>query len=162
MWTSSSTVEMKDVLKDEISFEDVLGYGEIGKLMKDNYEYYCTQVKDDENKYGSFNEYINGLVKRGEFDYDIVPQWKENVSLALDCIPIIGDAKGIIEGVVGVDLISGRHLSALERGLCLFSAIPLVGDFGTIVKGGIKVGAKAFAKSGIKIAIKEGAQFGAK
>ena len=41
-----------------------------------------------------------------------------NTSLVIDLIPVVGDAKGIIECVVGKDLITGRELSGLERGLC--------------------------------------------
>jgi hypothetical protein len=40
---------------------------------------------------------------------------KEGVDLALNVIPVAGQVKGLIEGFVGEDLITGRHLAWWER-----------------------------------------------
>ena len=55
--------------------------------------------------------------------------WNEvrvGVSLGLDLIPVIGDIKGVIEGLVGYDL-TGNKLSKLEQSLVLAGS--LVGIF---------------------------------
>ena len=72
--------------------------------------------KGDQESGGSINDYIKGLIEGEQFDYEVA--WKKNASLVIDLIPVVGDAKGIIECVVGKDLITGRELSGLERGLC--------------------------------------------
>jgi len=167
---NSSTVGERDKIKEEISFEDVLGYGEIGKLIKANYEIYLEQV-GSETGYITLDDYISSMVKAGEFNYKIIPEWQEYLSLAIDCVPIIGDGKGILESIIGVDLITGRELSSLERGLSLLSAIPLMGDYAVIVKGAQKVVVKEVAESSIKgltgvglkkYAIKEGSKYALK
>lgn len=167
---NSSTVEERDKIKEEISFEDVLGYGDIGKLIKANYEIYLEQV-GSETGYITLDDYISSMVKAGEFNYKIIPEWQEYLSLAIDCVPIIGDGKGILESVIGVDLITGRELSSLERGLSLLSVIPLIGDYAVIVKGAQKVVVKEIAQSSIKgltgvglkkYAIKEGSKYALK
>ena len=77
-----------------------------------------------------------------------------NTSLVIDLIPVVGDAKGIIECVVGKDLITGRELSGLERGLCALSIIPLIGDGGSLIKAGVKGGIGSI----LKVLGKEGAE----
>jgi RHS repeat-associated protein len=47
------------------------------------------------------------------------------ISIGLDFVPLIGDAKGYIESAIGKDLLTGEKLSPLERGL---SAAPFVGS----------------------------------
>ena len=106
--------------------------------------------KGDQESGGSINDYIKGLIEGEQFDYEVA--WKKNASLVIDLIPVVGDAKGIIECVVGKDLITGRELSGLERGLCALSIIPLIGDGGTLIKAGVKGGVgsalKVFGKAG--------------
>ena len=48
------------------------------------------------------------------------------LSVGLDFVPIVGDVKGVIEGITGRDLITGQELSAFERAM---GAIPLAGRF---------------------------------
>ena len=109
--------------------------------------------KGDQESGGSINDYIKDLIEGGQFDYEVA--WKKNASLVIDLIPMVGDAKGIIECVVGKDLITGRELSGLERGLCALSIIPLIGDGGTLIKAGVKGGVgsalKVFGKAGLKM-----------
>lgn len=60
---------------------------------------------------------------------------KIGISTALDFIPFVGTAKGIVEAVTGRDLITGEKLQPWERALGL---IPIVGKLGR--------GAKAIGK----------------
>ncbi|WP_243252864.1 polymorphic toxin-type HINT domain-containing protein, partial [Clostridium paraputrificum] len=143
-------------LKDTISFEDVLSYGDIGELMKKNYEQYCISLEGKEgNEKGEyvppkFEEYLNELIHQGEFDYKIVEPWQEYVSLAIDCIPVIGDGKAIIEAALGQEFFTGRELSSLERGLCLISIIPFFGDGAKIFGKGAKELTEVGLKRGIR------------
>ena len=143
-------------LKDTISFEDVLSYGDIGELMKKNYEQYCISLEGKEgNEKGEdvppkFEEYLNELIHQGEFDYKIVEPWQEYVSLAIDCIPVIGDGKAIIEAALGREFFTGRELSSLERGLCLISIIPFFGDGAKIFGKGAKELTEVGLKRGIR------------
>ncbi|WP_435924041.1 RHS repeat-associated core domain-containing protein [Paenibacillus sp. DYY-L-2] len=59
--------------------------------------------------------------------------FKTGVSMALDFVPIIGNAKGIIEAVTGRDLITGEKLAAWER------ALAIAGPLGKTVRNGAKV-----------------------
>lgn len=53
------------------------------------------------------------------------------LSLALDFTPFAGNIKGLIEAVVGVDLVTGEELTTTERVFAGVSALP----FGAAVKG---------------------------
>jgi hypothetical protein len=48
------------------------------------------------------------------------------ISFALNFVPIIGDAKGILESIVGRDIITGRRMSGSERLLSAVTAIPFL------------------------------------
>ena len=134
-----------DEKKTEIGFEDLLSYGTVSEVMQDQYEEIKRVCKENGEEYsGDIDDYIKELLESGKFTYEV--GWKKNVSLVLDLIPIVGDAKGVIECLVGQDLITGRELSALERGLCILSIVPLIGDGGTLVKVGMKEGLSSTAK----------------
>ena len=49
--------------------------------------------------------------------------------MALWFVPIIGNAKGIIDAIVGKDLITDEELSILGRVYAGFSSLPIIGDF---------------------------------
>lgn len=107
--------------------------------MQSQYNEMKKASSEDGQEYGgNIDDYIKELIEYGQFDYEV--GWKKNLSLTIDLIPIVGDAKGIIECIVGVDLITKRELSNLERGLSLLSVIPLIGDGGTLLKVGVKGG----------------------
>ena len=53
---------------------------------------------------------------------------KQSVSMALGFIPVIGNAKGMIEAIMGKDLITDEELSTLERFYSGMSSLPLIGD----------------------------------
>ena len=54
---------------------------------------------------------------------------KQTVSLLFGFIPIIGNAKGIIDAIIGKDLITDEELSSLDRIYSGASSLPLIGDF---------------------------------
>ncbi|MEK4628235.1 GH-E family nuclease [Solibacillus sp. FSL R7-0682] len=65
------------------------------------------------------------------------------ISAGLDFIPIVGNAKALVEAAIGRDPITGRKLESWERGA---SAAAILG--GPLVKGvkhGAKLGAKAIS-----------------
>ncbi|PSB68580.1 hypothetical protein C7B61_00125 [filamentous cyanobacterium CCP1] len=53
------------------------------------------------------------------------------VSLGLDLLPVIGDLKGIIEGIRGRDSITGEQLEGWQR---VLGAIPIIGRLGDLAK----------------------------
>lgn len=56
-------------------------------------------------------------------------------SLALNFIPLIGTAKGIVEAITGEDMITGTKLAGWERGLAALAAVPVLGG---IVRGAVR------------------------
>lgn len=46
------------------------------------------------------------------------------LSLLLDFVPVIGDVKGVVEGVTGRDLLTGEELSPWERALGMIPLLP--------------------------------------
>ncbi|WP_110931549.1 RHS repeat-associated core domain-containing protein [Paenibacillus bouchesdurhonensis] len=48
---------------------------------------------------------------------------KTGTSMALDFVPVVGNAKGIIEAVIGRDLITGEKLAPWERGLAVLGPL---------------------------------------
>ena len=54
---------------------------------------------------------------------------KQVVSLALGFVPILGNAKGMIDAIVGKDLITDEELSILDRCYSGVSSLPVIGDF---------------------------------
>ena len=63
------------------------------------------------------------------------------MSLYYSLLPIVGDAKDLIEGHYGRDIITGERFSAFDRVLCIaFSIVPFFADTG------VRVGKKGFVK----------------
>ena len=138
-YTKSDQIMYKEGLKDNITFEDILSYGTVSTVMQTQFAEMKSLSKDKQK------EYLEDLIKSGNVQYEgTTERW---ISLGLDVIPIVGDLKGIVECLVGQDLITGRELSTLERGLSLASAIPLIGDGSNFIKAGVKVGYKGVIKS---------------
>ena len=82
-------------------------------------------------------------------------------SIVLDFIPYIGNVKGLVEAVSGMDLIMGKNLTDVERMLSLIAAIP----FANFLKGGknykvghsfLKASERAFSGGKLKNYIKFG------
>ncbi|TVL97973.1 MAG: hypothetical protein CV087_21825 [Candidatus Brocadia sp. WS118] len=73
---------------------------------------------------------------------DWVNAWRLTLNMALDFVPIVGDIKGIVEGIIGYDMM-GHKLELWERGL---GAIPLVGKAGKAIKNVTK-GSRIIAES---------------
>ena len=53
---------------------------------------------------------------------------KESVSIALGFIPILSNAKGMVDAIMGVDLITDEKLSTLNRFYAGVSSLPVIGD----------------------------------
>lgn len=51
--------------------------------------------------------------------------WQTFLSVGIDFIPIVGDAKGVFESIVGRDLVTGEELSTAERVLGLAGVVGL-------------------------------------
>jgi hypothetical protein len=93
----------------------------------------------------SLDRYSRGVTLKGKnfdeadgkappFDWDKVLSYVGvGVSVALDFVPIVGNVKGLIEGLIGRDLITGAELNWYER------ALSLLGPLGKGIKGGAKV-----------------------
>ena len=54
---------------------------------------------------------------------------KHAVSLALGFVPILSNAKGMIDAIIGKDLITDEELSILDRCYSGVSSLPVIGDF---------------------------------
>ena len=54
---------------------------------------------------------------------------KHAVSLALGFVRILGNAKGIVDTILGRDLITDEELNHIERVYAGLSSLPVVGDF---------------------------------
>ena len=128
--TSNKEGEIRKYKKNKISFVDILNYGDVSKIMQKQYN----SLKDVDY---SFEQYIEQLAKSGEIQY--ASDLEKFISVGIDLIPIIGDIKGLIEAVIGKDIITNQDLSDLERGLSALSAIPGFGDAMDITKEGAKV-----------------------
>jgi RHS repeat-associated protein len=93
----------------------------------------------------SLDRYSRGVTLKGKnfdeadgkappFDWDKVLSYVGvGLSVALDFVPIVGNVKGLIEGLIGRDLITGAELNWYER------ALSLLGPLGKGIKGGAKV-----------------------
>ncbi|HYH47079.1 MAG TPA: polymorphic toxin-type HINT domain-containing protein, partial [Thermoanaerobaculia bacterium] len=81
---------------------------------------------------------------------------KEMLSTAISFVPGLGDVKDAQEAITGVDLITGRELSWMERGITVVAAVvPVVG--GAALRQALgNVGERA-AKEGVN-ALEEGAE----
>jgi hypothetical protein len=149
---SGVTEEGVEYTKDKagLTFQDLLTYDGVSDEMKKQFEAYKKRAKESNSQYtDNFDEYIKQNIASGEITYE--KEWEKWLSLGIDVIPIVGDAKGLIEAVMGKDLITGRKLSDIERGLSLLSIIPLIGDGGLL----LKVGAKDSSKELLKVFGKE-------
>ena len=85
-------------------------YSDINSILKQNIKNIIYNEKD-------FNEvrYAKKILKK-------------SVSMALGFVPVLGNAKGIVESITGKDLISDEELNVLERVYAGVSALPVIGD----------------------------------
>lgn len=131
--------------KPQLGFQDLLTYDGVSDLMKKQFEAYKENAQKNNEEYtDEYSKYLKGIIEGGNITYE--KGWKKWLSLGLDVVPVVGDIKGLIEAGIGHDLVTGRKLSDIERGLSALSAIPLVGDGALLVKTGTKYGAKEFLK----------------
>ena len=108
-------------------------------------------------KMESYEDEIKNLLTQGNFNF--ITEREQNLSLALDFVPIVGDVKGVIEACTGKEMITNRELSKEEKLMAGISSavgfIPGVGEAGTIAKAGTKLGAKTAIKEATKYTVKE-------
>ena len=173
-------------LKHKINIEDVLGVEHVDKAMKAEYEERRQMVQamqkivEEDNwpegisedtkeairqylsnlnggKMESYDDEIKNLLTKGEFNF--ITDKEQNLSLALDFVPLVGDIKGVIEAIKGKEMITNRELSDGEKTMAGISSavgfIPGVGKAGTLAKAGGKLGAKALIKDAAKYTVKE-------
>ena len=173
-------------LKYKINIEDVLGVENVDKAMKADYEERRQMVQvmqkmvEEDNwpegtsedtkeavrhylsnlnggKMESYDDKIKNLLTKGEFNF--ITDREQNLSLALDFVPIVGDIKGVIEAIKGKEMITNRELSDGEKTMAGISSavgfIPGVGGIGSIAKVGEKLGAKTVIKEAAKYTVKE-------
>ena len=80
-------------------------------------------------KMESYEDEIKNLLTQGNFNF--ITEREQNLSLALDFVPIVGDIKGVIEACTGKEMITNRELSKEERLMA-----------GTIAKAGTRLDGK--------------------
>ena len=148
-------------LKHKINIEDVLGVEYVDKAMKAEYEERRQMVQamqkmvEEDNwpegtsedtkeairqylsnlnggKMESYDDEIKNLLTKGEFNF--ITDKEQNLSLALDFVPLVGDIKGVIEAIKGKEMITNRELSDEEKTMAGISSavgfIPGVGKAG--------------------------------
>src|SRR5262249_41244866 len=77
---------------------------------------------------------------------EVVPVF---VSLTLDFVPVAGQIKAVLEGIVGKDFFTGRELEPWERGLgLLLAVIPEARRIFNAGKAGLRVLAEGARKRG--------------
>ena len=54
---------------------------------------------------------------------------KQAVSVAIGFVPVLGNAKGIVDTILGRDLITDEELNHIERVYAGLSSLPVVGDY---------------------------------
>ena len=91
---------------------------------------------------GPYETYIGGPVE--SFANEVLQMdTRHMVSLMIDFIPIVGQVKGLVEGIIGRDLITGDELPNWARGLSILLAI-IPEAHGVISSG--EAGVKALAR----------------
>jgi hypothetical protein len=94
-----------------------------------------------------FQQFIGGPVE--DLGRAMIDKAPAAFSMLLDFVPIVGQLKGLIEGIVGEDLITGEELATWQRGLgILLAVIPEAKGIFSAGKAGVRALAKATAKAG--------------
>ena len=80
-----------------------------------------------ENEIRNIIYYLNniGETNRKNFAKKLI---KQAVSTALGFIPILSNAKGMIDTIMGKDLITDEELGTLDRFYSGISSLPIIGD----------------------------------
>ena len=114
------------------------------KAIKD----YVKYLDDNEIKFDTYEKERQKFLESDDLNF--ITKGEERLSLILDFIPGVGLIKGGYETIVGVDPITKRKLSGVERGITGFACL-------LDAKGLYKIGKTAF-----KVSVKDGAKFGSK
>ena len=95
--------------------------------IKRNEMYYDMKSKlKDEIRNIIYNLQNGNVYNRKTFAKKLI---KESVSTCLGFVPILGNAKGMIDAIMGKDLITDGELSTLDRFYSGISSLPVIGDF---------------------------------
>ena len=114
------------------------------KAIKD----YVKYLDDNEIRFDTYEKERQKFLESDDLNF--ITKGEERLSLILDFIPGVGLIKGGYETIVGVDPITKRKLSGVERGITGFACL-------LDAKGLYKIGKTAF-----KVSVKDGAKFGSK
>lgn len=114
------------------------------KAIKD----YVKYLDDNEIKFDTYEKERQKFLESDDLNF--ITKGEERLSLILDFIPGVGLIKGGYETIVGVDPVTKRKLSGVERGITGFACL-------LDAKGLYKIGKTAF-----KVSVKDGAKFGSK
>ena len=114
------------------------------KAIKD----YVKYLDDNEIKFDTYEKERQKFLESDDLNF--ITKGEERLSLILDFIPGVGLIKGGYETIVGVDPITKRKLSGVERSISGFACL-------LDAKGLYKIGKTAF-----KVSVKDGAKFGSK
>lgn len=114
------------------------------KAIKD----YVKYLDDNEIKFDTYEKERQKFLESDDLNF--ITKGEERLSLILDFIPGVGLIKGGYETIVGVDPITKRKLSGVERAISGFACL-------LDAKGLYKIGKTAF-----KVSVKDGAKFGSK
>lgn len=106
-----------------------------------------TGVYSGAHDLGVFQQFIGNPLE--DLFGEIVDKAPVVFSLALDFVPIVGQLKGLVEGIVGEDLITGEELADWQRGLSILLAVlPEAKGVFSAGRAGVRALAKATAKAG--------------
>jgi hypothetical protein len=111
----------------------------------DTYQYMQQQL----NQNPDLNQYRDAMAQYYQQDP------KRLLSLLADFIPGVGQGKGVQEGAMGTDLLTGEQIPTWARVLGLLSALPVVGGVGGMLKDVGKVGKGAKGAEDILAPIKK-------
>ena len=108
---------------------------EINNMYENLKNIHTNYFNDSCERYSDINSILKQNIKNiiyNEKDFNEVRYakkiLKKSVSMALGFVPVLGNAKGIVESITGKDLISDEELNGLERVYAGVSALPVIGD----------------------------------
>jgi hypothetical protein len=106
-----------------------------------------TGVYSGAHDIGIFDQFIGNPLE--DLFGEIVEKAPAAFSLALDFVPIVGQVKGLLEGIIGQDLITGEELATWQRGLSILLAVlPEAKGVFSAGRAGVRALAKGTVKAG--------------
>lgn len=122
----------------EISLATLLNNSDIKDVLQNQYEKIKEFMQKLMNRNLTFEEFLTLIMEQGDFNYDGYDYGvKTSVSKILDCVPLIGNIKSLIQLVLGVDPITFRTLPEQERLSNVAYIIPCLNKMETKVTQGV-------------------------